>query len=200
MLTTNKPNRCKHCKERMPAEFARHVLHEDCIAPWLAVQNAKKAAAQKKKALAEKKVERAVDRKRKEAVKSRPELLEDAQKAFNLFIRTRDAGLPCICCGKPFEPEKPGGSADAGHYLSRGAAPHLRFEENNCFAQRKNCNRPGGTTRQAFRAGVVARIGLEAVEALEADTAVRKWTAEDLREIRKTYAAKARTLKKESQP
>ena len=196
LARSTKPNRCKHCRERLPVELARHVLHEDCIAPWLDAQAAKKEAARKKKALAAAKVERAITKQRKEAVKSRGELVEEAQRAFNAYIRARDAGLPCICCGKPFEPEKLGGSADAGHYLSRGSAPHLRFVETNCFAQRKNCNRPGGTTRQAFRAGVVARIGLAAVEALEADTTVRKWSLDDLREIRKTYAAKLRALKK----
>jgi hypothetical protein len=85
---------------------------------------------------------------------------------------------------------------DAGHYLSRGSAEHLRFNENNVFGQRKNCNRPGGTTRAAFRAGVIARIGLAAVEALEADQTVAKWTIEDLKAMKKAYQAKLKELKK----
>lgn len=178
-----KPRPCKHCG----SNFAPQRPMQAVCSPICAARKVK----------ADKAEERAQIKTRKEAVKTRGELIAEAQRAFNEFIRLRDAGLPCICCGKPFEPEKPGGSADAGHYLSRGAAPHMRFIENNVFAQRKNCNRPGGTTRAAFRAGVVARIGLEAVEALEADTTSRKWTGDDLRAIKATYAAKVRQLKKE---
>lgn len=140
--------------------------------------------------------ERAKVRTRKEAAKRLPDLIAEAQAAFNAYIRARDEGKPCICCGKPFEPMKPGGSIDAGHFRSRGAAGHLRFNEDNCFAQRKNCNRPGGTTYAAFRAGVVARIGEERVTALEADNTPHKWTHDELRAIRDTYRAKLKELRK----
>jgi hypothetical protein len=79
---------------------------------------------------------------------------------------------------------------DAGHYLARSIAPQHRFTEDNVFGQRKNCNRPGGTTRAAFRAGVIARIGLARVEALEADNAVRKWDREELVALKAHYRAK----------
>jgi len=143
------------------------------------------------------KAERADIKARKDMRKTRNEWIAEVQVVFNLFIRTRDikAGHGCIDCGKPFEPQKPGGSIDAGHYLSRGSAPHLKFEENNCFAQRKNCNRPGGTTREAFREGVKARIGLEALEALESDQTSRDWTIDDLRALKALYQAKIKALK-----
>lgn len=194
---TPKPNRCKHCKVRMPEDMARHVLHPECIDPWIAIQREKQEKARIKSA----KVRAAKDKRETRAriieTKGRGYWTAQAQTAFNLWVRTRDAGQPCICCGKPFELQKPGGSMDAGHYLSRGAAPHLRFDERNVFGQRKNCNRPGGATRSAFRAGVIARIGLEAVEALEADQEPRKWSIDDLKQIKATYTAKARELQKE---
>lgn len=149
-----------------------------------------------KKVREEKAQERAETRKRKEAIKSLRDLLAEAQVAFNAYIRARDEGKPCICCGKPFEPAKHGGSMDAGHYLSRGSSPQHRFNEDNVFGQRKNCNRPGGTTRDAFRAGVIARIGLARVEALESDNAVPKWTREYLIELKAHYRRKLRDLKK----
>ncbi len=183
MRTVFKPKPCAHCK----ALFTPQRMGQAVCSPVCALRQVK----------AKKVEERAQIRTRKEAVKPRGVLIAEAQAAFNAFIRARDEGLPCICCGQPFSPQIPGGSADAGHYLSRGSAPHLRFDERNCFAQRKNCNRPGGTTRQAFRAGVVERIGLAAVEALEADTTVQKWTADDLRAIRKTYQDKLKALRRE---
>jgi hypothetical protein len=140
------------------------------------------------------KAERKTDAQRKIALKRRPQWLADVQTAFNAYIRARDADQMCICCSKPFEPQKPGGSVDAGHYLSRGSAPHLRFDERNVHAQRKNCNRPGGTTREAFRAGMIARIGLEAVEALESDQRSRNWSIDDLKSLQALYRKKLKEL------
>lgn len=142
-----------------------------------------------------KRTERLTDTIKREALKSRKELTQEAQQAFNAYIRLRDAGRPCICCGSEFEPQKRGGSADAGHFLSIGAAPNLRFDEANVHAQRKNCNRPGGTTRAAFRAGMIARVGLAEVERLEADQVPRKFTAEELRELRARYREKAKAMR-----
>jgi len=124
-----------------------------------------------------------------------PKLLALAQTAFNRFIRARDAGKPCICCGRPFELNKPGGSVDAGHWLSRGGSPQLRFDESNCFAQRKNCNRPGGAERVAFRTGVLARIGKAEVARLEGPHPIHKWTKDELRALIEKYTALTKELK-----
>lgn len=176
---------CKHCGSSfVPFSSTQIVCSPICAS---------------RKVRADKKAERESFRARREAIKRIPDLIKEAQTAFNAFIRARDAGLPCICCGKPFEPQKPGGSADAGHFRSRGAAPHLRFNEDNCFAQRKNCNRPGGTTYAAFRAGVVSRIGLERVEALESDNRVHRWTREELIKTKLTYKEKIKLLRNDSE-
>lgn len=177
-----KPRDCAICSKSF---LPRSSFHAVC-SPKCAAKKVKRDRAD----------ERAQIKTRREAIKTIAQLIAEAQREFNAYIRARDAGKPCICCGKPLEANKPGGSMDAGHYLSRGAAGHLRFNEDNVFGQRKNCNRPGGTTRAAFRAGVIERIGLEAVEALESDNTVKKWTADELREIKRTYAAKRRELEK----
>ena len=83
---------------------------------------------------------------------------------------------------------------DAGHYRSRGSAPHLRFDERNVHSQRKQCNRYGFDIT-GYRNGLIARIGLEAVEALEAEQAPKHYTAADLKAIRDEYRAKAKALK-----
>jgi hypothetical protein len=46
---------------------------------------------------------------------------------------------------------------------------------------------------------VVARIGLEAVEALEADQSVKQYRADDLKAIKAKYTALARELKRAAQ-
>ncbi len=50
-----------------------------------------------------------------------------AQTAFNAYRREvcRLAGYGCICCNAPLDWVTPN-KVDAGHYLSRGASPHLK--------------------------------------------------------------------------
>ena len=187
--------RCAHCRAKFVPERPGQIVHVECVEAWTEAQAAKRERAEAKAARAAAKVERAETRRRKEAMKRLPELIAEAQAAFNAFIRARDAGLPCICCGQPFEPMKPGGLVDAGHFRSRSSAGHLRFNEDNCFAQRKNCNRPGGTTYGAFRAGVVARIGEARVAALEHNNAPHKWTREELIAIRDEYRKKLKAMR-----
>lgn len=186
---TPRPAKCAHCKTRL--ERVGQRIHEACVGPWYEANRDKLRA----KAV---RAEKRQDREKREAGKSIRKLIAEAQTAFNAFIRARDAQQPCICCDKPFEPQRPGGSMDAGHYMSRGSSCQLRFDEANVHGQRKNCNRPGGTTRASFRAGMIARVGLAEVERLERDDGVRKWTHDELRAIRDQYKAKTKALKREA--
>lgn len=153
------------------------------------------------KALSKKKAREAAevrqnDRKRREALKTIPELKREAQRAFNAFIRERDrqAGHPCISSGRPLNWN--GNDVDAGHYRSTGSADHLRFNEDNCHAQSKQDNRFGAGRAVEYRINLIKRIGLERVEALEADNAIVKWTREDLIAIKKLYQEKLKELQK----
>lgn len=189
---TFRRTRCPHCKGKLEP---MQRIHAECIEPFADAEEAKSKRKAAKKARMQARVERAEYRQRKEKAMTIADLIAAAQQAFNEYIRLRDLGKPCICCGKPMEPQRPGGSVDAGHYLSRGASSHLRFSEDNCFSQRKSCNRPGGTTRAAFREGVLARIGPERLAAVESDYHVHKWDREELIAIRATYRAKLKALK-----
>lgn len=136
---------------------------------------------------------------RKEKLKTRSDWMREAQTAFNAYIRERDRNRPCICCGMPLELNAIGGGYDAGHYRSVGSAPHLRFDERNVHAQRKQCNRYGAGRAVDYRIGLIARIGREAVEAMEADQAPRKYSIEELTAIRDTYRQKMRDLRNADQ-
>lgn len=183
--------RCKVCRQPFePRQPMQVVCGIDC-AKSLAVSVRSKA--EKQAAIKQCKA----DRERKENLKTRRDWEREAQAAFNAFIRARDADKPCICCGLPLSAGDVGGKYDAGHYRSTGSAPHLRFHEANCHAQRKQCNRWGAGRAVDYRLGLIARIGLEAVEALEADQTPRKYTVEELKAIRDEYRAKARELKRE---
>lgn len=140
--------------------------------------------------------ERVEHRERKEKVKTRGQHMQECQIAFNAYIRMRDqiAGHCCISSGRPLDWS--GNATDAGHYRSVGSAPHLRFDERNCHAQSKQDNRFLSGNAVDYRIGLIARIGLEAVEALEADQSTRKYTIEDLKAIKAEYRAKIREMKK----
>ena len=148
---------------------------------------------------------------RKEKLKSRSEFVQEAEKAVRDYRRTYELsiGSGCISCGESQESIlaaqgwKTGGAFDAGHFLGKGARPELRMEPNNIWLQCKGCNagsfkfaRKGATVSEGFRAGLIDRIGLEAVEALEADHEPRKHTIDDLKAITAEYRAKTRELKR----
>jgi hypothetical protein len=134
-------------------------------------------------------------RARKAALKTIPDLLKEAQREFNVYIRERDrlAGHPCISSGRILDWS--GNNVDAGHYRSVGSAPHLRFDERNCHAQSKHDNQWKSGNAVDYRIGLIARIGLEAVEALEADNRIHKWTREELIAIRDKYRRLTKELR-----
>lgn len=188
-----KRTRCPHCKGKL---YAGQRIHPDCIDGYAEAQAAKAERTRAKTERMAAKVEKAEIRQRKEAAKRIPDLIKEAQDAFNAFIRERDrqAGHACISSGRPLDWS--GNQVDAGHYRSTGAASHLRFNEDNCHAQSKHDNKFLAGNAVEYRARLIAHIGLARVEALEADNTPVKWTRDQLREIRDTYSAKTKELKK----
>jgi hypothetical protein len=138
--------------------------------------------------------DRAETKKKLEAFKSIPHLKAELQTIFNEYIRLRDDELPCICCDKWPKGGAAlcGGQWDAAHWKGRGAADHLRFNEDNVHKALKDCNEFGHTD---YRGGLVRKIGLARVEALESDHALVKWTREWLEEKKTEYRAKIKQLK-----
>ncbi len=187
---TLKPARvkkCAICREKfVPRSAWAKVCGQECAAAHVVAERRRRIAKEVKQAK--------IDRMDKN------DWIAAVQKVFNAYIRERDRDQPCICCGKYFDEKDTltGGQWDAGHYLSRGSAGHLRFVEQNVHKQLKGHNRPGGTTRAQFREGMIARIGLAAVEALEADQTPRHYTIDDLKAMKAEYADKLKKLRKET--
>ena len=190
-MTLNNRTRCPHCKRKLDTG---QRIHPECVEGYAEAQSAKGERKRAKEARAAAKVERAETRQRKEALKRIPDLRATAQIAFNAFIRARDKDKGCFVCGKPFPANRAGGSFDAGHVRSRGAAGHLRFNELNCHGECKECNASFGAKPHQIKAGAIQRIGLEAYEALESDNTPKKWTREELKEITQTYRRKLKEL------
>lgn len=183
--------KCKACKTPFtPARSTQTACGIDCAMQLAHEKKVKLAECDRLDTVRK-------DRVRKERLKTRRDWEKEAQTAFNAFIRARDKDMPCICCGLPLSAGDVGGAYDCGHYRSVGSAPHLRFNEDNAHAQRKQCNRWGAGRAVDYRLGLIERIGLARVEALEADQTLRKYTADELRAIRDEYRQKLRELVKE---
>lgn len=183
-----KTRKCKVCPETFTVQrMGQKVCSPKCAGEFARIDREKKEADERRES-------RAADRKRKEEMKTRSDYLKEAQVAFNAWVRERDrqAGRVCVCCGEPLDWS--GNNVDAGHYRSTGSAPHMRFVEDNVWAQRKICNRWGAGRAVDYRIGLIARIGIERVEALEADQTPRKYSIADLKEIKATYRAKLKVL------
>lgn len=180
MLTYKNPNAksCVVCERVfVPERMGQLVCRPACA--MARVRQAKKA-------------ERESTRKRKDAIKSKADWAREAQTAFNAYIRARDEGLPCISCGRHHQ-----GQWHAGHYLSTGARPELRYTESNVHRQCAPCNTHLSGNAVLYRIGLIERIGLQAVEWLEGPHELPRWTAEDYRAIRDTYRAKLKEMKSE---
>ena len=168
-----------------------------------------RAKAEKVEAIKERKADKA----KLEKMKPRSEWLKEAKTAAQQFRRLEELakGSGCISCGRSQEEVtgseswKPGGSWDGGHYLGKGARPELALEPLNIWLQCKSCNggsgkyaRKGYSVNASFRLNLIERIGLEAVEALEADHAPKHYSIDDLKAIKADYTAKTKILKAQS--
>ena len=179
--------RCKVCRQpfepRLPMQAVCGIDCARALAVRVRSKAEKQAATKQRKA----------DRERKEKLKTRSELAREAQQAFNTWIRFRDAGRPCISCGRHHQ-----GQMHAGHYLSVGARPELRYEPLNVWRQCSPCNTHLSGNAVLFRQALVREIGLDRVEWLEGPHPAKKYTADELKAIRDEYRAKVRELKREA--
>lgn len=193
---------CKVCKtEFNPRNSLQKVCSIQCAKRYAQNKECEKKAKESRKNLAI----------RKDALKTVSQLQAEAQTAVNRYIRARDAGLPCISCGRSEsdiikeQGWKTGGAFDAGHYISRGANKSLRYVLHNIHKQCKSCNGGSGkysskrkTVDEQYRENLVAKIGLVKVEELEADQKIRKqnYNVNYLKRLKRIFNKKTRIVKK----
>lgn len=102
---------------------------------------------------------------KKPTSKTKPNLVKKLDRVFALYIRLRDV-MPngyvrCISCGqiKKFE------DVDCGHFHSR---THMatRFNEDNCHAECKYCNRFSADHLIAYQRNLTQKIGQQKFDVL----------------------------------
>lgn len=130
-------------------------------------------------------------------VKKKPDLKAKLDKEFSLYIRLRDC-MPngyfrCISCGQI----KEFGQADCGHYFSR---THLstRFDEVNCHAECRHCNRFKADHLEGYRENLILKIGSQRFNLLKAKAAsTSKMSDLEYEQLIKYYKALNKKLRKE---
>jgi len=190
---------CKHCDVKFQPE---RQMQETCsVKCAIELTNVKREKKNAKDAANVRKKERDATkannkRKREFTDNDKSHQTKLTQDVFNKWIRTiRDADEPCISCDTESIAGGIGGAWDCGHFLSRGACPELKFEPLNAYKQCKKCN--GGSGRYAHKANTVAqeyerrliiKIGQDKVDWLRGPHEAKKYTCEQLREIRAYYS------------
>ena len=188
MIAEPKRKKCRQCQSLFTP---RNSFHKLCVTRC-AIEYVKASSVENKRTGVGKarKAEYRVD-KAKFNDKDRPWWLKKTQIDFNKMIRLRDRDLPCISCGTT----NPNIQYAAGHYRTVAAAGELRFDELNCHKQcNANCNQARSGNIGEYRIGLVKKIGLEAVEALEGPHEPMKYTIDDLKQLRVEIKAKIKEL------
>lgn len=101
----------------------------------------------------------------KKSKSSRSKKIDRLDAVFSKFIRRRDCGFEygrCISCGKIITFN----DCDCGHYINR---KHMatRYDENNCNAQCRSCNRFSEGNIQGYRRGLIKKYGEKITDNLE---------------------------------
>ena len=190
--------RCKICKAKFEPKYflQKACIKPKCLAAWAKLERESKADkvhAVKKKAfrLSDTKLQHDLT----QTVYNKLRVLQE-KKWFS------DRGLQptCISCNKE--------NMDwcCGHLKTRGAQANLRYDQNNTFLQcNKYCNSSlsgnisGDKNTRGYLQGLLERFGEKEsqriIDYCDTNTAVRKWTGEELELMRKEFNKKIKELK-----
>lgn len=187
MLTKVKEKKCRECG----GKFTPTMTTQSVCGPACAIAQAKKKVSKEK--AKKQRSERKESRARVESVQPLSYYHKKAQAAFNGFIRARDAGLPCISCGKPDNGQH---QRHASHFRSIGACRDLRYDESNVHASCSVCNNHMSGNIVGYTPAIIEKIGQHEVDRLNGPQAAKKWTREQLESLAAEYRQKTRDLEK----
>ena len=191
--------RCKICREWFMPEkdfekWCSQAHKEELAIKLYRKQNEARQEKLKKEQQAKEREKKDKLKIRKLAVKPLSYFKQQAQTAFNSYIRQRDAGNSCISCGR-----NTGAKMNAGHYRTVGANPELRFDEDNCHLQCEHCNSYRSGNIEEYTPNLIEKIGQERFDRLMGVHELPKWKREDYERIRNEYRLKLKELKSCSQ-
>lgn len=185
-----RPKKCKAPSCGIKFQPERQMQETCCIKCAIELTNLKRTKKAAKDAADVSKKERAAKR---EASKKKAEFYDNdrshqlklTQSAFNAWVRFRDGGKPCVSCDKP---DSGTHQRHASHFRSVGACAELRFNSLNVHTSCSVCNNHLSGNIAGYRPRLIDKIGIDLVEWLEGPHEPKKYTCDQLREIRAYYA------------
>jgi hypothetical protein len=192
-LRTTKPGRCKHCRERMPEDKPRHVIHDHCIEPFLAALKVKQAAEQKRKELVAARLERAETRRRKAEIKPISKIEEECREIIQKIARIRDRNDGCISCELPASWN---GQWHGSHFRSHAAASAVQFHLWNVNKSCWICNKLYSGRINQYEPRLVSKIGQDKVDWLKAQNQIVKRDRSYLERFKKVMGKRLRRMEK----
>lgn len=121
-------------------------------------------------------------------------LKKQVQTVCNRYIRERDCfgttGGACIACGEWFDFS----DLDAGHYRP-STHSFTRFMEDNIHIECHKCNRFLHGNLTAYFRGLERKLGRARLDEIDALPRTKKWTREELKELRENYKQKLASLR-----
>jgi len=136
----------------------------------------------------------------KKKTRSKAAAKRAAQNVINKYCRMRDSygngGAHCISCGEWTAYDE----SDGGHFIPTTSSA-IRFDERNINLQCRRCNRfMHGNPRHYYK-GMLKKYGQKVVDELESrEFESKRWSAEELKEIRDYYGDKIRRLERGEPP
>lgn len=184
----------KKCSEKFKSSFIGHHWcdkngHQDAVLKTV-IANIRKDKA--------KEFDKETKR-RRASIKPKNTILNEAQTAFNAYIRYRDKDLPCINTGQPVEYD--GNASDAAHFVSRAANNAMRFDMRNVNKSTKASNKHQEKYIHEYRNNLIKKLGEVRFKQFEDDcryykTHQRNFSKQYLERIKRVFRKKLRVLKK----
>jgi len=134
----------------------------------------------------------------KEKIIKTSTLKNKLDRIFSKYIRLRDRigktdCIKCISCGKLVHWQE----SDCGHYINR-AKMNLRYNEKNCHAQCRKCNRFEEGNMSGYSLGLIRKYGANIIEILESSkNQHHKYTRFDYEALIEHYTREVERLKEE---
>lgn len=194
----NSKRKCTGCKKRFPADLGGSLdmglnfFHDqDCA--WNHHNKLRDKAA-KAERIERNKVRRKITKdnaaaKRRLNDNDKSFQTKKTQAIFNKYIRLRDHDKHCVSCGRHHA-----GQYHAGHYLSVGAAPELRFDPRNCYKQCSPCNNHLSGNLVNYRVRLIDAYGVGLVNYLEGPHRPKRYTIDNLKTIQRWFKRKTERL------
>ena len=205
-----KKRKCCNCKERYPVDegmiLPAGFFHSmNCVTEYSTNKVRKQRASElKRKAKVDKQKHSTL--KKKVSLDNVRHQRKLTQQAFNKmrvleelkWFKTGDLYPYCISCLQPLG----GDQWCCGHFKTSGGNSRLTFDRKNTYLQHnRNCNMAKSGDIDGYKKGLAYRFGeqeaKEIISYCEQNTQAKKWTGEELSELRKGFNSEIRRLQRE---